>query len=192
MAEPPQDNQQLRPRSVTVALHVVHLGEDDPRKCTAKKLKKFGLVHEHASFKTVPVLSIKLNPFAARVLSAADRPAVSRHGLTVIDCSWNRSSAATFERMHLRNDRRLPVDFFAANPTNYAMPGKLSSVEALAAALIITGFLAEAKLILSKFTWGHTFLELNEQLIDELRAEAGHLEAGSQDEATGDEQATKK
>jgi len=183
-----QDMRQSSPHLFPVTLHVVNLGEDDPKKCTAKKLKKFGLVREHASFKTVPVQSIKLNPFASRVLSAADSQTLTRHGLTVIDCSWNRSSAATFDRMRLRNDRRLSVDFLAANPTNYAMPGKLSSVEALAAALIITGFFDEAEFILSKFTWGHTFLELNKPLIEELRTTLGHPGADSTGGTMGDEQ----
>ncbi|MDX1798732.1 MAG: DUF367 domain-containing protein [Candidatus Lokiarchaeia archaeon] len=49
----------------------------------------------------------------------------------------------------------------AANPTNYGKWEKLSSAEALAAALYITKFFDLANVILSKFSWGKTFKELN-------------------------------
>jgi len=49
---------------------------------------------------------------------------------------------------------------------NFAKATKLSTVEALAGALYIAGFRNEAKRLLSIFTWGHTFLELNANLLD--------------------------
>ncbi len=173
MAEPEQDAPAelgSSPRKpFTLKLHVLHLDQDDPKKCTSKKLKRFGLVQLHPTLRTVPIHSIKLDPFADAIMSAADRDAILRSGLTVIDCSWNEATGV-FKRFRLKNGRRLGVDFLAANPINYTMPGKLSSVEALAASLIITGFFDEAEFLLSKFTWGHTFLELNGSLIDEIKA----------------------
>lgn len=150
-------------------LHVLHLNQDDPKKCTARKLKKFGLVRIHGSLKTIPIQSIKLNPFSDTILSLSDRDTILLHGLTVIDCSWNEATRV-FKNIHLKNERRLGVDFLAANAINYAMPGKLSSVEALAAGLIITGFHDQSNYLLSKFTWGHTFLELNNRVIDEFKS----------------------
>jgi pre-rRNA-processing protein TSR3 len=61
--------------------------------------------------------------------------------------------------------RCLPI-LMAGNPTNYAKATKLSTVEALAGALYIAGFKEEAEKILSIFTWGHTFLELNADLLE--------------------------
>jgi pre-rRNA-processing protein TSR3 len=55
----------------------------------------------------------------------------------------------------------------AANPTNYSKLGKLSSAEALAGALYILGEKAQAIAIMDKFKWGHTFLELNSNLLED-------------------------
>jgi pre-rRNA-processing protein TSR3 len=55
---------------------------------------------------------------------------------------------------------------FAGNPTNYSKATKLSTVEALAGALYIAGFNDEATKLLSIFVWGHTFLELNANLLE--------------------------
>ncbi len=171
--DPPAEQEGSQRKPFTLKLHVLHLDQDDPKKCTSRKLKRFGLVQLHPSLKTVPIRSIKLDPYADIVLSAADREAILYGGLTVIDCSWNEATGV-FKRLRLKNGRRLGVDFLAGNPINYAMPGKLSSVEALSASLIITGFFDEAEFLLSKFAWGHTFLELNGSLIAEIKANFGN------------------
>ena len=54
----------------------------------------------------------------------------------------------------------------AGNPTNYSIRGRLSTAEALAAALVITGFEKEAQQLLSVFNWGNTFLTLNKEPLE--------------------------
>jgi pre-rRNA-processing protein TSR3 len=54
----------------------------------------------------------------------------------------------------------------AGNPVNFGKATKLTTAEALAAALYIAGFKQEATRLLSIFTWGHTFIELNAAMLE--------------------------
>jgi pre-rRNA-processing protein TSR3 len=59
----------------------------------------------------------------------------------------------------------LPL-LLAANPVNWGKPGKLSTVEALAASLYLLGNIDQARELLSKFRWGERFLELNQEPLE--------------------------
>ena len=149
-----------------VRLYVLRVEGDDPKKSTALKLVRLGLAKK-VRLNDVPPKAIVLDPFSNYILSPLDRPYIERYGLVVVDTSWNKpihELKAIFSRV--RGVHRVLPLLFAGNPINYAVPTKLSSVEALAAALYITGFKGEAKLLLSKFKWGHTFLELNMELLE--------------------------
>ena len=54
----------------------------------------------------------------------------------------------------------------ATNPVNYGKACILSTVEAVAATLYITRFKDEARNLMDGFKWGHTFLELNHELLE--------------------------
>ncbi len=141
-------------------LHVRYEGDDDPNKCSARKLARFDLATLHRSVRTTPS-GIVLNPFADRALSPADRAASdSRTRLIALDCSWETAEAEAFE---LDGPHRSLPFLVAANPINYGTPFRLNTVEAFAGALCILGHHDRAEEILGKFRWGHTFLELNEE-----------------------------
>ncbi len=109
-----------------------------------------------------------LNPFAEIAFSPADRERVAEAGLVALDCSWEHAEKVLSH--HVRGTSRcLPV-LIAGNPTNFAKATKLSTAEALAAALYVAGFKEEAQKMLSIFTWGHTFFELNAMLLDDYAA----------------------
>jgi pre-rRNA-processing protein TSR3 len=61
--------------------------------------------------------------------------------------------------------RCLPI-LIAGNPVNFGKLTKLTTAEAIAAALYIAGFKEESEQLLSIFTWGHTFFELNRMFLD--------------------------
>jgi pre-rRNA-processing protein TSR3 len=52
---------------------------------------------------------------------------------------------------------------------NYSKLNKLTTVEALASAVFILGYEELCSNLLLKFNWGHTFLELNENLLKDYQ-----------------------
>ncbi|MHA1734151.1 MAG: DUF367 family protein [Promethearchaeota archaeon] len=141
-------------------LFCIHLDQCDRRKCTALKLRRLGMV-KFADPRRVPKSALVLDPFASKEIGPSDRSTVEERGLVVVDCSWNKISSVEVGLLTtFRNRRRLP-QLVAANPVNYGKVSKLSSVEALAAALWLTGFHIEAEQILAPFSWGGQFLRSN-------------------------------
>lgn len=140
-------------------LQVLMFYQDDPRKCTAAKLVKFGLAKAVSSAKK----GLVLDPFSANTLLPADKHATS--SVVGIDCSWNLAEQA-FAKEFGSIKRRLPP-LMAGNPVNYSKLGKLTTVEALSASLLIMGFWEQGLLLLDKFKWGHTFYDLNQNLLEE-------------------------
>ena len=140
-------------------LCVRYEGDDDPDKCSARKLARFDLADLHRATRSTPP-GIVLNPFADRVLSPEDGVGSgARHDrLVALDCSWETAQREAFDLEGIH--RALPY-LVAANPVNYGTPFQLNTVEAFAGALCILGQRDHAEELLSKFTWGHTFLELN-------------------------------
>ncbi|ERG95430.1 DUF367 family protein [Haloquadratum walsbyi] len=140
-------------------LHIRYEGDDDPAKCTARKLERFDLATLHNSDHTTPY-GIVLNPHADRALSPADN---AGNTLVALDCSWESAGEARFSLPGVH--RALPY-LVAANPINFGQPMQLTTVEAIAAALCIFDYPEHAHQILAKFTWGKTFLELNAEPLE--------------------------
>jgi pre-rRNA-processing protein TSR3 len=147
----------VNPKS-SISLYCLHYNECDPKKCTALKLKKYHLINFITNLEGTINKAVILNPFSNHIISINDKEIIRKNGLVVIDCSWNK----IFNHKNHRNgiNRRLPP-LIAANPVNYGSWEKLSSVEALSAALYLTDFKEQADLLLSKFSWGDSFKVLN-------------------------------
>jgi pre-rRNA-processing protein TSR3 len=147
-----------------VELHVRYEGDDDPEKCSARKLARFDLATLHRSARETPP-GIVLDPYADRALSPADAAAGTdgddvHARLVALDCSWETAEAEAFR---LDGPHRSLPFLVAANPVSYGTPFRLNTVEAFAGALCILGRREQAQRILGKFRWGHTFLELNDE-----------------------------
>jgi len=142
-----------------IALFAYRDNTCDPRRCTIRKLSRLGRVRELRSPRAIPADTLLLDPTAARALSPADRGAAS---LTVLDCSWE-----VFDDLQVPARRRRALPFLvAANPVNFGRPFRLTSVEALAAALCILGERAQAGDLLARFGWGMRFLEVNAEPLE--------------------------
>ena len=137
-------------------LHVYYAGDDDPKKCTARRLERFDRAVLHRSMDQVPY-GVVLNPHAEQALSPADRED-ALDTLVALDCSWESAEEAAFS---MPGEHRALPFLVAANPVNFGRPFELTTVEAIAAGLWILGESDHATDLLEPFRWGETFLELN-------------------------------
>lgn len=136
------------------------LKQDDPRKCTAQRLLKFNLAKVARRPQRNAII---LNPFASQFLLPNDKK-ISK-SIIAVDCSWNLANDAFFKR-YRGFSRKLPP-LLAGNPVNYSKLNQLTTVEAVSAALYILGEKKSCLMLLDKFRWGHTFYELNSNLLEE-------------------------
>jgi pre-rRNA-processing protein TSR3 len=154
--------------TTTVRLIVYDADEDDPKKCTAKKLHRFGHAFLEKNIRRLPYHAILLNPFAEKSISREDHQNAKNHGLVALDCSW-KTAEQSFEFLKTTTIARALPFLLAANPVNYGKPFQLSTLEALAAALYILGEVEQAKKIVRIYTWGPHFLELNREPLEDYR-----------------------
>jgi pre-rRNA-processing protein TSR3 len=114
--------------------------------------------------KFLPKRAVVLNPLSKIAFSPADRERIENFGLVALDFSWEHAERALLK--NVRGTSRCLPYLVAGNPVNFGKPTKLSTVEALAAALYIAGFKEESNQLLSIYTWGHTFTELNNERLE--------------------------
>ena len=136
--------------------------QDDPKKCTAAKLIKFGLARKITKSQSKTVL---LHPYAKKTLLSNEKSLFT--SITGIDCSWTLAEEV-FQKNFVGVSRKLPP-LLAGNPVNYSKINKLTTVEAIAGAAFILGYEELSQKLLEKFNWGHTFLELNENLLHDYQ-----------------------
>ncbi|EIJ66050.1 hypothetical protein BD31_I1297 [Candidatus Nitrosopumilus salaria BD31] len=145
---------------VEVKLQVLMFYQDDPKKCTAAKMVKFGLAQ---NIKKISNKGLVLDPFSDKTLMPKDKSLI--RSIVGIDCSWNLADQA-FSKKFDGIKRKLPP-LLAGNPLNYSKLNKLTTAEALSASLFILGYKEQSLELLDKFKWGHTFYELNQNLLEE-------------------------
>ena len=144
-------------------INVLMFNQDDPKKCTAAKLVRFGLAKKITSIRSKTAL---LHPFSERTLLNNEK--TTFNSITAVDCSWNKAEEM-FQKKYSGIQRKLPP-LLAGNPVNYSKINKLTTFEALASASFILGNEELCSDLLAKFNWGHTFLELNENLLNDYQS----------------------
>ena len=146
-----------------IPVFVYDKNQCDPKKCTAKRMLKFGLAKEAKTLHAIPKGSIVLSPFAEKALSPDDIR-YARHGLVVMDLTW--TNIDEFPRPKGTNDRALPY-MLASKPINWGRPMELNSAEAVMASLFILGEREQAETFLGRFNWAPEFMRLNGELLEE-------------------------
>jgi rRNA small subunit aminocarboxypropyltransferase len=150
--------------TIPVRITIYHANQCDPRKCSGLRLKRRGLARIVTKTRFLPKRAIVLNPFSEIAFSPEDKQKVQDFGLVALDCSWEHAQKVLGGCVK-GTSRCLPI-LIASNPVNFGKLTKLSTAEAIAAALYIVGCQKESEELLSIFTWGHTFFELNGMLLD--------------------------
>ncbi len=151
-----------------VPLHVIHLDQDDPKKCTSRRMQRFGHCRIHTDIRRSPKRGILLDPLAGLLLGPDDRSNIERGGALVgLDCSWKQidESIEYLNKRTRLNGRTLPV-VLAANPVSWGKPGRLSNAEAFAVSLVLLGRWEQAHRIMQPFNYSDQFFQLNEQPLE--------------------------
>jgi pre-rRNA-processing protein TSR3 len=112
---------------------------------------------------------VVISPKGKRIVSREDKELLDQYGAAVVEASWNRIDEVPFGRIGGKCERLLPY-LVAANPTNYGKPWRLNCVEALAACFYICGHSEWAEEILSTFSYGRAFLDINAALLKRYEA----------------------
>lgn len=151
-----------------IQLIVYHANEDDPKKCSAKKMNRFGYAKIETNIKKIPKNMILLNPFAEKSISVEDKNIAKKYGILAMDCSW-KNAEELFDRLKdHQNSRALPF-LVAANPVNFGKALKLTTLEAFAASLYIIGEIKQAEKILTIYSWSRHFINLNKNPLEDYR-----------------------
>jgi len=151
-----------------IKLYIYHTAEDDPKKCSARKLSKFNYAKIETNVRKTKRKTILLNPFAEKSISKEDRETAIENGILAVDCSWKNADSA-FGYLDKKNYSRALPFVVAANPVNYGKAFKLSTLEAFSAVLYIIGNTEQAKKILELYKWGPHFLELNKEPLERYK-----------------------
>lgn len=142
---------------------VVYYREDDPRKNTSMKMIRYGLA-EKISPRNIRGKPLVLNPYSHEYLGPWHRHYLELYGVIIVDASWKKLGFIKFKNIrgyHVKLPPLLP-----GNPVNYGKPCILSSIEAIASTLYITGYKDLYRKLLGLYKWMNTFHTLNIELLE--------------------------
>lgn len=166
-SENESDAENPRPKKPEFKAACWDLGHCDAKRCSGKRLMRLGMMRElHVGQKFAGVV---VSPKGKKIVSREDKELLDQYGAAVVEASWKRIDEVPFGRIGGKCERLLPY-LVAANPTNYGKPWRLNCVEALAACFYICGHPEWAEDILSTFSYGRAFLDINAALLKRYEA----------------------
>ena len=151
---------------------IYYTNQCDKKKCTSIRIKEsqqklpFKLIWSE-QYSRIRKNSIVLTPNSSTYLTHQDKELIEKVGITILDCSW-KSGDKYLKEWTFPNGRILPP-LIAGNPVNYGKWQTLTSLEALAASFYIVGLEEECFALLNLYNWGYTFLDLNQELLDQYK-----------------------
>ncbi|KAM3183499.1 hypothetical protein ACTXT7_010227 [Hymenolepis weldensis] len=149
--------------NISIPTAMWDLGQCDPKRCSGRKLVRLGVTRLVKIQE--PFHGIVLTPTATQYINPSlDREIVSRCGIAVVDCSWAQLDNTPFHKLKYHHGRLIPY-LLAVNSVNYGRPHKLNCAEAFAACLFILGWENEARQVMSKFSYGPSFFEVNNEIL---------------------------
>lgn len=152
--DPDSDNESEEIQSMSVAsaassmpfdakVFMWEFGQNDPKRDSGSKLCRLGYAKVLRVGSTFS--GIVLSSEATTFISPADAEIVAAHGVSGINCSWNRIDEIPFASMGKNRMHRILPLIYAANTVNYGKPYKMNTAEAIAASLYIVGMKEQAK-----------------------------------------------
>ncbi|MFW3146499.1 MAG: DUF367 family protein [Thermoplasmatota archaeon] len=146
---------------------ILHLSQDDPRKCSARKMARFGKARLIDRFHDITHGSLLLDPFSKVALSPADKGILLTRGLMAVDCSWEDAERVFFKikKIQRMENRALPL-LLATNPVKFGKWGELSTLEAIAASYFIMGYKEDAIDMMRLYNWGANFIDINREPLE--------------------------
>ena len=158
------DDDVVKRYRTSVPLAMWEMNQNDKKRDTGTRLCNIGMARVLKPKERFG--GIVMSPAGQRTVSPADKDLVAKGGCCVVNCSWACLDKVPFELFKCGNGARLLPFLLASNPTKYGQPCVLSSCEALAAALYITGFQADSHMVMDRFKWGASFFQLNQEMLD--------------------------
>ena len=94
-----------------IRIEAIHLDQDDPKKCTARKLERRGLIRCKTRISSAAKKGILLDPLSKTILSPIDVDLIRDGSLVAIDCSWKKiqESIRILSRTTRLESRILPI-----------------------------------------------------------------------------------
>lgn len=84
-------------------ISLLDLNQCDPKKCSGRKLARYGLIDNLRLGQRFP--GLVLSPVGTNCVSPCDKEIIESFGLAVVDCSWSKLDETPFERMRSNHPR---------------------------------------------------------------------------------------